>query len=162
VLRHFHKRTSAARLVQACRHTKRHGTFAIALAVALREHGLSVEFNSEPDPAPHSIEKRCYRVAAELGIRMAEPPELETMLASASSGCIPIVLFNTDKDNGHFSPVAGTDGDCVLLPYADQKRMPKAELQQRRSAPGIYRQCVIVHVGGTTPQHPLHLAAPDH
>lgn len=146
VLRHFYKRTAALRLLKACRHSDQHGSFSIALAVALREHGLGVMFYSEPDPEMHFIEQECYRCAAELGIFRNDPPELNTLLAKVNSGCIPIIFYNTEDDVGHFSPIVGTDGDQVLMPYTDERTMLKAELQQRWSAPGILRQCILVHV----------------
>src|SRR5215204_4373283 len=70
VLKYFRKRASSARLIKSCRYTKKHGTFTIALAVALREHGLTVKFFSEPDPNPNAIEKSCYRLAEKLGVQI--------------------------------------------------------------------------------------------
>lgn len=154
VLRYFRKRTSVARLLKACSHTNQQGTFAIALAVALREHQVWVEFYAEPDPLPHAIEKHYHQRAAELGIDRREPPELETILSLISPDCIPILLYNADDNIGHFSPIVGIDGDQVAMPYTDERLMAKAELQNRWSAPDILRQCILVRQGkvvnGTT------------
>ncbi|ADB40812.1 hypothetical protein Slin_4834 [Spirosoma linguale DSM 74] len=92
----------------------------------------------------HIIEVECYRRAAELGIYRKEPPELNSILAKVNSSCIPIIFYNTEDDVGHFSPIVGTQGDQVLMPYTDKRTMSKVELQQRWSAPGILRQCLLV------------------
>ncbi|QDK81574.1 hypothetical protein EXU85_24370 [Spirosoma sp. KCTC 42546] len=147
MLQHFRKRTSATSLLKACRHTHQHGTFAIALAVAIHEqgHGLGVEFYSEADPDMHFIEVECYGRAAEIGIYRNEPPALDSILAKVNSCCIPIILYNAEGDVGHYSPIVGIDGKWVLLPYTDEKFMLKEELQIRWSAPGIFRQCILIH-----------------
>src|SRR5262249_53723829 len=53
ILKYFRIRASSAQIIEACRYTKRHGTFTIALAVALREFGLLVSFYSYFDPNPN-------------------------------------------------------------------------------------------------------------
>ena len=146
ILRYFKKRRAVEQLIRACRHTKKHGTFAIALALALREHGLSITFHSQTDPAPNRIERQCYALAERAGVVLAGAIELEAVLEQISTKCIPIFLYNTDQNNGHFSPAVGVDRGRVILPYASeaQTRMEKAELLCRWSAPDIYRQCIVV------------------
>lgn len=143
VLRYFRKRVAAHRLIKACRHTKRHGTFSIALAIALKEHGLDVQFYSEPDPNPTAIEKRCYRRAEEIGIQFAGAVALDTILDAVNSASVPIILFNTENDVAHLSPIAGIEDGLVSLPYTDEGRMAKQELEARWTASEIYRQCVV-------------------
>ncbi len=147
VLRYFHIRTSAECLIQACRHAETNGVFSIALAVALKEQGLVVTYRSDPDPAPHSVELRCFRRAEELGIPIGRAIELEEVLAQITPWTIPIVLYKTDDGNAHFSPIVGYVDDYVYLPYAETDemcKMPREELLQRWNAPGIFRQCVMV------------------
>jgi hypothetical protein len=144
VLQHFHRWTSAKRLIKSCGHSRNHGVFAIALAVALHEHSVYVEFYSEPDPTPHPLETLFHQRATELDICRHASPDLETILSLVSPDCIPIILYNTDSDAGHFSPVVGVDGNLVFLPHTDERHMQKAELEERWSAPCILRQCILV------------------
>src|SRR6266545_7912998 len=115
VLRHFRKRTSAAKLLKACRYTRRHGVFAIGLAVALREHGLAVTFHTDPDRSPTSQERFLYARARHLGIAIEPALSLRAALAAAARGSVPIVLFQADRDP-HFSPLIGRRRGRLLLP----------------------------------------------
>lgn len=147
VLRYLRKRTSAARLIKACRYTRKNGTFVIALAVALREHGLTVDFYSDPDPAPHVIESRCYRLAEKLGVRMHPAIELPELLAWVGPRTIAVVNYDVDPEVAHLSPVFPRDNETVHLPYAETERnqiMPVAAFLRLWSAPEIYRQCLLV------------------
>lgn len=146
VLKYFRRRASAAQLIDSCRYTKKHGVFTISLAVALREHGLSVTFYGEPDPQPKLIEQRCYRSAENIGVRIEPAIALDMLLAQVSQNHVPIISYNTDEDNGHLSPILGVENDKVILPYSDEGMMSKAELCNRWSAPEIFRQCLIVSI----------------
>ena len=96
VLRYFRRRTSSSRLITACRYTVQDGTFVIALAVALREHGLEVTFYSEHDPAPNPVERHCYPLAEKMGVQMGGEARLDTVLKQITTGTIPLILYNTD------------------------------------------------------------------
>lgn len=149
VLRYFHKRTSAMQLIQACRYTRKHGVFAIALAIALKEHGLSVTFYSDPDPAPNLIERRCYRTAEQMGLPVLDAIEIEQFLGLLTPKTIPIILYETDEGNGHFSPITEYAEGSIHLPYAEaeERRSTSVEdLRRRWSAPEIYRQCILVAI----------------
>lgn len=144
VLRYFGKSVSIPNLVAASRYTKRHGIFAVSLAAALKTYGLSVSFHSERDAQMGGFERRCYAYAGRLGI-VAEPPlELSEVLHRRRGGKIPIVLFNTPANNGHFFPLLGSSNGSLRLPLADGGKMPKSIFIARWSDPGILRQCVIV------------------
>jgi hypothetical protein len=153
VLRYFRRRTSAGRLIQDCRYTIKHGVFTIALGVALREHGLKVTFYSDPDPAQKRIEQWCFQRAEQLGITIEPAIELEQVLALVTPQTIPIIIYDTDKATGHFSPISGFADGCVHLPYAESEehqRMQMLELQCRWTAPEILRQCIVVSRPGNT------------
>lgn len=146
VLRYFGKRVSSARLVDSCRYTKKHGTFLIALAVALREFGMTVSFYSERDPNPNFIERRCLLIAEQVGIRIECAIGLNSLLDIISSRHIPVVLYNTPEGNGHISPLLGVDGQSLMLPYAEEELMPKRVFLKRWSEPEIYMQCLVASI----------------
>ena len=146
ILRHFKKRVSSENLIKSCRYTKKYGTFTIALAVALREQGLSVKFFSELDPKPNAIEKRCYSVAQKIGVEINNVISLEFLLGQISTNQIGVVLYNTDNDYGHLTPLLGEKEDKIILPYSDDKLMPKQEFLRRWSEPEILKQCLVASV----------------
>jgi len=143
LLRHFRKRTSSEQIIRLCRYTKRHGTFTIALALALREHGLRVNFHTEEDPAPMPIERRLYKTAERSGVVVGNALQVNELLNRIRSGEVAIVCFNTDAGDGHFSPLIGVKRRQLVLPYTDQGRMDVEEFERRWTAPGICRQCVF-------------------
>lgn len=148
-LRHFNRRTSAARLREVCRWTHAHGTFPIALAVAFKEHGLDVSFHSDPDPAPRRIERACFRQAAKLGIAIQPALPLRSILAHVGEGWIAIVLYDTADGEGHLSPLSGRMGRSVLLPFDPAGRLPVTTFLRRWSAPEVFRQCVLARRPGS-------------
>jgi hypothetical protein len=123
VIRHFRKRVSTESLIKACSYTRRHGIFSVGLAAGLKAHGLQVSFHTQPDPEIGSFERRCYSKAARIGIHPQLPLDLSSILQMISTGAIPIVLFNTKSDVGHFSPLMGTHQGVLELPLADGDRM---------------------------------------
>jgi hypothetical protein len=146
ILKYFKKRTSSARLVRSCRYTKKHGTFPIALAVALREHGLSVRYFSEPDPNPKTIEQQCYRIAGQIGVQLNRAISLKSLLAQAGKNSIPVVSYNTAENDGHLTPLLGVKNARIILPYTDDGVMLKREFLRRWSEPEIFRQCVVAYL----------------
>ena len=146
ILKYFRKRTSSTHLLESCHYTKKHGTFTIGLAVALREHGLSVRYFSEPDPNPKAIEKQCYRIAEKIGVQVNHAISLESLLAQIGEHSIPIVSYNTAENNGHLTPLLGAENGMVVLPYSDKGFMPKHEFLRRWSEPEIFRQCIVAYL----------------
>jgi len=144
VLRHFGKRVSVPKLVESCRYTKRHGVFAVSLAAALKTYGLSVSFHSEPDTNISGFERRCYVYARRLGIVAQAPLDLSQVLRQRKGGDIPIVLFNTPANDGHFSPLLGSRNGTLRLPLADGGKMAECTFIARWPDPDTLRQCVIV------------------
>lgn len=147
VLRHFGRRVAARRVIEACRHTEEHGTFMIALAVGLRELGLSVRFHSEPDPEKQAIEEPCYALAESIGVEVRGALELPDLLAEIGEDRVAIVLFDADGVDAHISPLTGSDGARLLLPNTAGGVMDIADFETAWRAPGILRQCVLVSRG---------------
>lgn len=103
------------RLIEACGYGRKQGTFTIALAVALHEHGVLVEFFTESDPRPEPIKTWYYGRATELGISIKEPPELNTILSFIHADCVPILFYNTDGGR-HWPPLSLSSyskGPCI-------------------------------------------------
>lgn len=143
VLRHFGKRVSSDRLIESCCHSRTKGVFAIVLAVAIREYGLSVSFHTAPDPAPHRLEKRYYRIAEDLGIPIERPISLPRLLALTGDSLVPIVLYN-EENSAHFSPLLGQEAGRLNLPYSTESVVSNAKFLRNWNAPEIYRQAIVV------------------
>ena len=134
-------------LVKACRYTKKHGVFAIALAVALHERGLRVTFHTDPDPEPKRIERTCYARASALGLPVKPAIRLADLLKSVRPDQIAVVLYNSSRAEGHFSPLLGRRLDRLALPYDDDGGLDPRTFSRRWSAPEVLRQCVLVARG---------------
>ena len=143
VLRHFKKRFSANNLAGACSYTKRHGVFTVGLAATLKLHGLRVSFHTDPDPQIGGFERRCYARAARMGLHPLPALELTDVLKAQRAGAVPIILFNSESDVGHFSPLIGLHKGVLNLPLADGEKMGMAQFLTGWSEPGILRQCII-------------------
>lgn len=138
------RQPSVPELVRACRYTKRHGIFTVSLAAALTEMGLTVKFYSDPDTEIGGFERRCYIRAQRLGVVRMPALSIEQLLHESQQGYLPIVLFNTDADSGHFSPLLGEIDGKLQLPLAEQGSLSRADFYSRWCAPGILRQSLVV------------------
>ena len=127
-------------------YTKRHGVFTVALAAALKEHGLNVSFHSDPDERIGGFERRCYAKARRVGILAKPALSLPALISAWKHGAIPIVFYNTESNNGHFSPLLGSRNGQLRLPLAESGRMAESEFVTRWSGPEILRQCVIANL----------------
>lgn len=137
------KRIGANRIIHACRHTKKVGCYTIALALALREFGLSITFHTDPDPDIQPLEARCYRLAYRL--RLSVEPAIELNELSDRVQRQPaIVYFSSAEGRGHFSPLTGYRRGALLLPNSDEGQLSLIEFERRWSAPGYPRQCILV------------------
>jgi hypothetical protein len=146
VLRYFGKRVSAANLIEGCMYTERHGVFTVALATALKEHGLGVSFHSDPDERIGGFERRCYAKARRVGIVAKPALELPALITARKRGAIPIVFYNTESNNGHFSPLLGARNGYLRLPLAESGKMTESDFVSRWSEPEVLRQCVIANL----------------
>jgi len=143
VLHYFGKPFEVPTLVKACRYTKRDGVFTVSLAACLKEHGLQVSFHSDPDNNIGEFERRGYVRARRVGL-LAEPAlELSALLRERKRGRVPIVIFDTCPDAGHFSPLLSRRRGVLRLPLVEGGTMPETEFLARWSAPGILRQSIV-------------------
>ncbi len=144
VLAHFSLTPPVSAIIRACRHTRTHGTFMIALAVGLHELGLRPAFFTDPDADPKPIERRCYRLAHERGLAVRPALDIHQALARIDAGHVGLVCYGTPEGQGHISPLTGRQGADVLLPNSASRRMEITAFEQRWREPGILRQLVLV------------------
>jgi hypothetical protein len=143
VIRHFGKPTNVPKLVKTCRYTKRYGVFTVSLATCLLEHGLLVSFHSDPDSDIGEFERRGYVRARRLGLQIGPALDLPALLCERRRGRVPIVIYNTSSDAGHFSPLLSLRHDVLRLPLADGGTMLASKFLARWTDPGILRQSVV-------------------
>ncbi len=144
VIRHFRLRTSAARLIRSCGYSRKNGVFAIGLAIALREHGLEVAFQSDPNDSPSPLEASLIAKARKLKIPTRSAISLDGLLRYAVGGHVPIVIYDTPEGDAHFSPLLGVAGEDLLLPHARGGLISRRAFLKRWGAPGVLRQSIIV------------------
>jgi hypothetical protein len=140
LLRRFGYRPQARRLLRLCGWQRAVSTHVIGLAVALAEYGLSVEFHSEPDPAPEASEIQQYKRAEGLGITTRAPLATAQLITRAQEGQPSIVLFR-HFDEAHLSALVGGDTTCVHL---HDDALPLGPFDQARAAEGCFRLAVLV------------------
>jgi hypothetical protein len=143
VLKYFGKSPEVSRLAKTCRYTKRYGVFTVSLATCLLEHGLQVSFHSDPDSDIGGFERRGYGRARRLGLQMEPALDLPGLLRERRRGRVPIVIYSTSADAGHFSPLLSIRQGVLSLPLAEGGKMPASEFLSRWTANGILRQAVI-------------------
>jgi len=144
VLRHFGREVPSTEVLRACRFDPELGTFAIAIAVGLAECGLSVEFSTDTDPAPTPLEREMYDRAREIDLTISAGRTVAELRPLLDMGAIAILAYQLDWEvpYGHFSPLVAIAGTTAIL--SDERApMEVAELEERRRAPGLFRQCVI-------------------
>jgi hypothetical protein len=144
VLNYFEKTFTTAQIISACRHTKRYGVFAVHLAAGLKELGLQVSFHTEPDNDIGNFEMRGYRRLKRLGVPVENAIDLSDLLTLRRRRQIPIVLYDTPSESGHFSIILGMSGGMLRL--AEGKLLPREEFIAAWTAPRILRQCVFAWV----------------
>jgi hypothetical protein len=144
VLKYFKKRRQAAYILEACRYTKKYGTFTVAMATALRRRGLSVTFYTERDNHLTKIEQQCYRLAVELGVHIKPALQLTTLMTLIDDQHIAILYFNTSQGQGHFSPCLGQARGKLILPYTQETLISKRDFLPRWANLDNLRQALIV------------------
>ena len=105
---------------------------------------MTVAFHSDPDSEIGGFERQCYARARRLSVLPQPALDLDRLLTEVHQGHLPIVLFNTDSEVAHFSPLIGFANGKLQLPLAHGDSMSHGEFLMRWSAPGILRQCVII------------------
>jgi hypothetical protein len=151
VLRHFGLDLPSSDVLRVCRFDPKEGTHAIALAVGLAECGLVVEFSSDPDPAPTALEEQMLARAQSLGLAITPGRTLREIAEALERGAIAIPIFRLGQDalDAHFSPLVRIDGAVAILPNEDDT-IEVTDLELRRQAPGLLRQCVIAFAPAAT------------
>lgn len=147
VLKFFGKNVSPDELLQSCRFDPVVGVYAIGLAVALADIGLTVTFYSDPDPDPSLVEREFYSQARRLALDLrpgAGLPDLDAAMASAlHERGVGIILYETEGEDAHFTPFLGLCDDEIVAPNeGDGLLIDDVEL--RRAAKGILRQALII------------------
>lgn len=127
-----------ADILRLCRYNKQHGTFMVCMAEALQSWGLQVSFHSDPDPDPQADEVAAYR-----NVSVAPPKSIARLVESVRVGASVIVSYAASGGEGHFSPLAGTRANKLLLPHSLSGYMLRSEFLTRCRAPGIFRQTIV-------------------
>jgi hypothetical protein len=140
-LHHFGKKPLASEIISACHHTKRYGAFTVHIAAGLKELGLQVSFHTDPDDDIGGFEMRGYHRLKRLGVPVEPAISLPELLAQRRRGRIPIVLYDTLPEAGHFSVVSGANRGMLRLSYGES--ISKEDFIAAWTAPRILRQCVI-------------------
>lgn len=125
-------------IMSLCSYTDEFGTFSVLMAEALRHFGLRVRFHSDPDPAPHRLEREAY---GRVGVLPAA--SLSTLLRDVASGASVIVNYLAHGGDGHFSPLAGAKANKLLLPYSIEGEILRSEFCKRWRADSILRQAIV-------------------
>ncbi len=142
VLNSFGRHISHSEIIKQSKYTRKYGTFAISLAVALNRWGFNVDFYSDLDPSPRPIENKSYKEAKRLGIQVKPSLPIEGLLEEIHNGKKVIVYYNTPENQGHYSPLLGKDGEYLLLPLAETGRIRASDFITYRQAPEIYGQSI--------------------
>ena len=155
VLRYFGKSTKVPKLVKTCRYTKRYGVFTVSLATCLLEHGLYVSFHSDPDSDIGEFERRGYVHARRLGLQMGSALDLPTLLRERRRGRVPIVIYSTPYDAGHFSPLLSLHSGVLRLPLANGGTMSRTNSSPDGQLPGFYDRLSlrVPDTLGAVPEH---------
>lgn len=143
VLRHLRVRTSSKALIRSLRFSRKWRVFTIGIAVALAEHGLDVEFCSDPDPDIQPLERRLYARARRLGIAVRPALDVRELGAAIREGGLAVVFYRSVEGGGHLSPVAGFAGGRIELPHDSEGGLSIGRFRRAWSGPDYPRQVVI-------------------
>jgi hypothetical protein len=143
-LRHYRRKVSIKRLIRLSKFTKSKGTYAIALALALRKCGLPVIFLTDVDNDKKPIEIIAYRLARKLNIRILPGPTIRDLKNHLRQDKFIIALFNTKAGVAHFSSIRAITGRRVFFNDPGESHMSTRAFNKRRAAPGICRHTIII------------------
>lgn len=125
-------------IISLCRYTDEFGTFSVLITEALQHYGLHVRFHSDPDPAPHPLERDAYGRVSPL-----PATSLSALLRDVSAGASVIVNYIAYGGDGHFSPLAGAKANRLLLPYSAGGEMLRSEFCKRWRTSAVLRQAIV-------------------
>lgn len=143
-MRHYRKKVSIKRLIRLCKFIKSQGTYAVALAVALRKLGLPVVFLTDEDNDKKPAEIVAYRQAKKLNIRVLPGPTIRDLNGYIRQQKFVIALFDTKEGIAHFSQVREITGGRVFLNDPVEPDMSTRVFNKRRAAPGICRHTLVI------------------
>jgi hypothetical protein len=143
-MRHYGKTVSIKRLIKLSKFTKSQGTYAVALAVALKKVGLPVIFLTDEDNDKKYIEVVAYRQATKLNISILPGPTIRNLNGYLGQDKFVIALFDTKGGVAHFSQVREITGGRVLFNDPIEPEMSTRVFNKRRAAPGICRHTIVI------------------
>ncbi|WP_130802903.1 cysteine peptidase family C39 domain-containing protein [Acinetobacter ihumii] len=132
-----------AELIQATQHDEEHGTFTIALAVALKNFGFDVSFYTDPDPDIDDSERLTYQQAQALNIPIHSALSYLEIQTAIENGKMAIVAYDTLDGVGNQSLVYSIDKQDICF-FDSFEPMPAALFEQQRAAEGICRQVILI------------------
>jgi hypothetical protein len=143
-LRHYRKKVSIKHLVRLCKFTKSRGTYAVALAVALRKFGLPVIFLTDEDNDKKPVEIIAYRQAKKLNTQILPAPTIRDLNNYLRQGKFVIALYDAKGGVAHFSPLREITGGRVFFIDPIEPNMSIRTFNRRRGAPGICRHTIVI------------------
>lgn len=161
LLRHLRVRTSSKALIRSLRFSRKWGVFTIGIAVAFAEHGLDVEFYTDPDPDIQALERRLYARARRLGIAVRPAVGIRELTAAVRDGRRPVVFYRVAEGAGHFSPVVGFADGKIELPNDAEGGLSIGRFRRAWCGPDFPRQTVIARRPPNGRLHPFQSSATE-
>ncbi len=143
VLQHHGMQMEMSELIKLCRHDYEHGTFTIALAVALKKIGFQVAFHTDPDPNIDKTERQSYTEAKALRIPIQPALSYADIQNEIEHGKMVIVYYDTLDEVGNQSLVYSIDDQEICF-FDNFEPMPALVFEQQRKAEGICRQAIVI------------------
>jgi hypothetical protein len=143
-LRRYRKKVSVKRLIRLSKFTKSQGTYAVALAVALRKGGIPVIFLTDEDNDKKPIEITAYRHARKLNIPILPGPTIRDLKSHLRQNKFVIALFYTRGGVAHFSPIREITAGRVFFDDPSEPDISTRVFNKRRAAPGMCRHTIVI------------------
>ncbi|WP_151980607.1 cysteine peptidase family C39 domain-containing protein [Acinetobacter guerrae] len=131
-------------LIEATQHDEEHGTFTIALAVALKKFGFDVSFYTDPDPDIDESEHLIYQQAQACNIPMGAALAYSEIQHAIESGQMAIVSYDTLDGVGNQSLIYSIDEQEICF-FDSFDPMLASVFEQQRNAEGICRQVILIN-----------------
>ncbi|OTG81680.1 cysteine peptidase family C39 domain-containing protein [Acinetobacter sp. ANC 4648] len=132
-----------AELVKLSGHDYEHGTFTIALAVALKKLGFEVSFYTDIDPNIADQEITVYEDAKKLQIPIQAALNYQDIQKAFEDGKLIIVYYDTLQGIGNQSLVYSIDEQEICF-FDSFDPMPAVVFEQQRKVDGICQQVIVI------------------
>ncbi|KYQ79228.1 peptidase C39 [Acinetobacter lactucae] len=142
VLQHHGVQIDVAELIKVCRHEEG-GTYAIALAVALKKLGFQVSFHSDEDPNISPSERMSYKEAKVLKIPTGPALSYQDIQAAIQNGKMVIVYYDTLAGVGNQSLIYSIDSNEICF-FDSFEPMSVTVFEKQRQVDGICRQAIVI------------------